>query len=141
MITSVNAEAMDSAVNMVDELTHEVQPGEVFEGTVVRLEDFGAFVELLPNKDGLVHVSQISWERVERPRDVLAIGDRVKVKVREIDQMGRINLTMRELTEKPADWQPPPPSRPRQGGPRDRNDSRGRDRRSDRQPRNRSERR
>ena len=75
--------------------------GEVYEGTVVRLEDFGAFVELLPNQEGMVHVSRIGRERVDKPADVLKIGQKVKVKIREIDQRGRINLTMKDLFTRP----------------------------------------
>jgi polyribonucleotide nucleotidyltransferase len=91
----------------------EVEPGEIYEGKVVRLEDFGAFVNLLPGKDGLVHVSEISWERVGRPGDVLNIGDTVKVKVKEIDSLGRVNLTMKDLLPKPEGWVAPPPRPPR----------------------------
>ncbi len=116
MITSSDGEGMKKAVAIIEELTKEVEAGEEYEGTVVRLEDFGAFVNILPGKDGLVHVSEIAWERVEKPRDVLKMGDKVKVKVKEIDQMGRVNLSMKVLKEKPEGWTPPPPRPPRQGG-------------------------
>ncbi|HYE60304.1 MAG TPA: S1 RNA-binding domain-containing protein, partial [Candidatus Kapabacteria bacterium] len=106
MVTSSDAEGMKKAVQMIEMLTHEVAAGEVFDGTVVRIEDFGAFVQILPNKDGMVHVSEISWERVNRPADVLKLGDKVKVKVKEIDNLGRVNLTMRELTPKPEGYVP-----------------------------------
>ena len=133
-ITSVDAEAMDEAVRMVDALTHKVQVGEIYDGTVVRLENFGAFVELLPNQDGMVHVSHIAWERVEEPRDVLSLGDKVKVKVREVDHLGRVNLTMKELVPKPEGYVEEEP-RPRSGPPRSRDDrGGGRDGRSDRRP-------
>ncbi len=118
MITSADAEGMTRAVKMVQDIVREVVAGEIFEGPVVRLEDFGAFVQLLPNKDGLVHVSEISWNRVGRPSDVLKYGDIVKVKVKEIDSLGRVNLTMKELTEKPEGWTPPPPRPPRPEGGR-----------------------
>lgn len=118
MITSSDAEGMTRAVKMVQDIVREVVAGEIFEGPVVRLEDFGAFVQLLPNKDGLVHVSEISWDRVGRPSDVLKYGDVVKVKVKEIDSLGRVNLTMKELTEKPEGWTPPPPRPPRPEGGR-----------------------
>lgn len=118
MITSSDAEGMIRAVKMVQDIVREVTAGEIFEGPVVRLEDFGAFVQLLPNKDGLVHVSEISWDRVGRPSDVLKYGDVVKVKVKEIDSLGRVNLTMKELTEKPEGWTPPPPRPPRPEGGR-----------------------
>ncbi|MCX5727001.1 MAG: S1 RNA-binding domain-containing protein, partial [Candidatus Saganbacteria bacterium] len=81
-VTSSDAAGMEKAVNWVKELTHEVTAGELYDGTVARLEDFGAFVNILPGQDGLVHVSEISYERVNRPADVLKIGDKVKVKVK-----------------------------------------------------------
>ncbi|MBI5728185.1 MAG: polyribonucleotide nucleotidyltransferase [Candidatus Magasanikbacteria bacterium] len=104
MITSTDAEGMKRAVKMVEDLTHEVAPGEIYEGAVVRLEDFGAFVQILPNKDGMVHVSEIAWQRIGRPGDVLNMGDKVKVKVKEIDSLGRVNLTMKELLPKPEGY-------------------------------------
>lgn len=103
-ITSTDAAAMERAVQWVKDLTREVKPGEIFDGTVVRLEDFGAFVNVLPGQDGLVHVSEIAWGRTNRPSDALKIGDRVKVLVKEIDNLGRINLSMKALIEKPAGY-------------------------------------
>ncbi|MEK7102572.1 MAG: S1 RNA-binding domain-containing protein, partial [Patescibacteria group bacterium] len=100
-ITSTDAEEMKRAIKMVTDILKVVEVGEVYEGPVVRLEDFGAFVQILPNKDGMVHVSEIAWERVERPADRLKIGDVVKVKVKEIDHMNRVNLTMKDLTPRP----------------------------------------
>ena len=108
LITSVDAEAMAKAVKIVQDLTREVMAGETFDGTVVRLEDFGAFVQILPGKDGLVHVSEIAWARVGRPSDVLKMGDKVKVIVREIDNLGRVNLSIKALLPKPEGWTPPP---------------------------------
>ena len=108
LITSVDAEAMQKAVKIVQDLTREVMAGETFDGTVVRLEDFGAFVQILPGKDGLVHVSEIAWARVGKPSDVLKLGDKVKVIVREIDNLGRVNLSIRALLPKPEGWTPPP---------------------------------
>ena len=93
--------------------------GEIYEGKVVRLEDFGAFVQLTPNKDGLVHVSEISYARVNRPADVLKLGDVVKVKVKEIDNLGRVNLSIRALLTKPEGYVEPerrPMGPPRSGG-------------------------
>ena len=95
------------AKKMIIELTKEVEPGETYEGKVVRMEDFGAFVQILPNKDGLVHVSELRWERVGRPSDVLKLGDTVKVLVKEIDNLGRVNLSMKALMPKPEGYQPP----------------------------------
>ena len=91
-ISSVKAEGMAKAKQWVENLTKEVAAGEVYDGKVTRLMDFGAFVEILPGQEGLVHVSEISYERVEQVSDVLHVGDAVKVKVKEIDDLGRINL-------------------------------------------------
>jgi polyribonucleotide nucleotidyltransferase len=74
-----------------------VEVGSVYEGRVARLMDFGAFVTILPGKDGLVHISQISNERVEKVSDKLSEGDIVKVKVLEVDRQGRVRLSMREV--------------------------------------------
>lgn len=109
MITSSDGEGMQKAIQMVKDLTREVQAGEIFTGKVVRLEDFGAFVNLLPGKDGLVHVSEIAWERTNKPGDVLNLGDEVKVKVKEIDNLGRINLSMKALMPKPEGYVDRPP--------------------------------
>ncbi|EKE07490.1 MAG: hypothetical protein ACD_18C00067G0005 [uncultured bacterium] len=115
LITSSDAEKMKIAVKRVKDCTREVEAGEEFDGKVVRLEDFGAFVELLPGKDGLVHVSEISWERVNKPSDVLKLGDIVKVKVKEIDNLGRVNLSMKILKTKPEGFVAQDPA-PRQMG-------------------------
>jgi len=81
----------------IDLITAEVEVGSIYEGRVARLMDFGAFVSILPGKDGLVHISQISDERVERVSDKLKEGDVVRVKVLEVDRQGRIRLTMRDV--------------------------------------------
>jgi polyribonucleotide nucleotidyltransferase len=103
-ITSDDAEGLAKAKKWIEDLTHEITAGEIYDGEVVRIEDFGAFVNVLPGKDGLVHVSEISWQRINKPSDVLSLGNKVKVKVKEIDSLGRVNLTMKELTDKPADY-------------------------------------
>ncbi len=104
MITSSDAEGMKKAVEWVKALTHEVTAGEVYDGTVARLEDFGAFINVLPGQDGLVHVSEIAWARTNKPSDVLKIGDKVKVLVKEIDNLGRVNLSIRALLPKPEGY-------------------------------------
>ena len=88
---------IDKAVEVIKNIVTEVEPGMVFEGKVVRIMPFGAFVELAPNKDGMVHISKMRKERVNKVEDVVNIGDVVKVKVIEVDKMGRINLTMKDV--------------------------------------------
>lgn len=93
MVTSTDAESSAKAVKWIQDIVREVEPGEIFEGKVTRLMDFGAFVEVLPGKEGLVHISQLANYRVGRVEDVVKIGDTLKVQVSEIDDQGRINLT------------------------------------------------
>ncbi len=96
-IASVDKAAGEEARRIIEEITAEVEVGKIYEGKVVRLMDFGAFVTILPGKDGLVHISQISQERVEKVSDKLSEGDTVKVKVLEIDRQGRVRLSMKEV--------------------------------------------
>lgn len=98
-IASADAEMIQRAKQIIEELTHEVKVGEIYEGTVKRIEKFGAFVEITKGKDGLVHISEIAKERIKQVEDVLAIGDKIKVKVIEIDRQGRINLSRKVLLE------------------------------------------
>jgi polyribonucleotide nucleotidyltransferase len=99
VIASVNRAAADAAKKRVEQIVADVEPGRIYEGKVAKLMDFGAFVTILPGKDGLVHVSQISEERVEKVSDKLSEGDIVKVKVLEVDKQGRIRLSMKAVTE------------------------------------------
>jgi polyribonucleotide nucleotidyltransferase len=92
----------DAAVAMVEEITAEAEIGAVYTGTVARIVDFGAFINILPGKDGLVHISQIANERVENVSDHLKEGEEVKVKVLDVDQRGRIKLSIKELLEDEA---------------------------------------
>jgi polyribonucleotide nucleotidyltransferase len=96
-ITSDNKEAGEKALAWVKNLTHEVTVGEVFQGRITRIMAFGAFAEILPNQEGLVHISEISENRIAKVEDVLKTGQMVTVKVKEIDNLGRINLTMRGI--------------------------------------------
>ena len=98
-IASVNAAAGQSAKARIEQITSDVEPGRIYEGKVAKLMDFGAFVTISPGKDGLVHVSQISNDRVEKISDVLKEGDIVKVKVLEVDKQGRIRLSMKAVAE------------------------------------------
>jgi polyribonucleotide nucleotidyltransferase len=96
-IASTDEAANLKAQKMIEGIVKEVQVGEIYTGTVKRIEKFGAFVEILPNKDGLVHISQLANERVAKVEDVVNIGDQIMVKVTEIDSMGRINLSRKAL--------------------------------------------
>jgi len=97
-IASVNKEAADEARKRIEQITADVEPGQVFEGKVIKIMNFGAFVSLTPGRDGLVHISQLSEERVENVTDVVKEGDMVKVKVLEVDKQGRIRLSMKAVT-------------------------------------------
>jgi len=99
VIASVNRAAADAARKRVEQITADVEPGRIYEGKVAKLMDFGAFVTILPGRDGLVHVSQISSERVDKVSDKLKEGDMVKVKVLEVDKQGRIRLSIKAVTE------------------------------------------
>jgi polyribonucleotide nucleotidyltransferase len=96
-IASVDGKAGRAALERIELITADVEVGRIYQGKVVRLMDFGAFVQILPGRDGLVHISQISNERVERVSDKLNEGDLVKVKVLEVDRQGRIRLSMRDV--------------------------------------------
>ena len=98
-IFSVDKAASDMARSRIEELTADIEVGRIYEGRVQKLMDFGAFVNILPGKDGLVHISQISEERVENVSDKLSEGDMVKVKVLEIDRQGRVRLSMKAVNE------------------------------------------
>ena len=98
-IASVDKQAGLDARKRIEDITAEVEVGRIYEGKVARLMDFGAFVTILPGKDGLVHISQISDEHVEKVSDKLAEGDIVKVKVLEIDRQGRVRLSMKAVLE------------------------------------------
>jgi polyribonucleotide nucleotidyltransferase len=95
MITAVDPEGMEKAKEWIKQLTREVAIGEVYTGKVTRLMDFGAFVEILPKQEGLVHISELAPQRVNKVEDVVKVGDEVTVKVYEIDSMGRVNLSIK----------------------------------------------
>lgn len=94
-ISGIDMNALQRAKEIVESIVMEIEPGQILRGTVVRIMNFGAFVQLSPNKDGMVHISKLADGRVNEVEDVVHIGDQVTVKVQEIDKMGRINLTMR----------------------------------------------
>ncbi len=134
VICGQNADNCKKAEAMVAEIVHEFEAGEVIKGEVVRMLDFGAFVKLNANQDGLVHVSEMAPYRVGNPTDLLKIGDIVEVKVKEIDDQGRVSLTMKTQEANSKIWENEPGKS--EGGftpgnsSRDRNSGRSNDRRS-----------
>ena len=98
-ITGDTAEAVEKATNWVERIVKDVEVGEVYKGKVKRILAFGAFVEILPGKEGMVHISQLAQRRVEKVEDVVKVGDIVNVKVISIDEQGRINLSMKEVPQ------------------------------------------
>ena len=98
-IASHDGAAAEEAQKIIEGLTRKVHEGEIFTGVVTRIIPIGAFVEILPGKEGMIHISQLSEARVERVEDVVRQGDDVTVRVREIDSRGRINLTLRGVAQ------------------------------------------
>ncbi|MBI4143154.1 polyribonucleotide nucleotidyltransferase [Candidatus Uhrbacteria bacterium] len=115
-ITSVSAEGMDRAIEWIKQLTREVKTGEIFRGKVTRLLNFGAFVEILPKQEGLVHISELAPYHVAEVTDIVDIGDEVPVMVKEIDDLGRINLSLKAAVDAGEAFEyPSPPERPMGG--------------------------
>ena len=104
VVCGTDAAMVDEAVRQVKAIVHVFEPGEIIKGKVVRLLDFGAFVALNGSQDGMVHVSELAPYRIEKPSDFLTVGDTVTVKIKEIDDQGRINLTMKGLEENAELW-------------------------------------
>jgi len=98
-IAAVSKEEGDAALNMVKEIIVEPEVGKIYEGTVVKIMDFGAFVQILPNVDGLVHISQLAAHRVNKVTDIVKEGDQIKVKVLEISRDGKIRLSYKDALE------------------------------------------
>jgi polyribonucleotide nucleotidyltransferase len=124
-IATPDAEKAARALAIINGIVNDPEPGEVFDGTVTRLMAFGAFVEFLPGKEGLVHISKMAWNRVDKVEDVVKEGDKVKVKVMEIDAQGRINLSMRDCTDKPEGFTEAPEAPRRPMGDRPQRERRG----------------
>ncbi len=117
MIGSANEESTRRAVKMVEDLTREAKVGDIYTGKVTRILDFGAMVEILPGKEGLVHISELATHRVPSVQDEVELGDEVTVKVIEIDSLGRINLSRRAVFAGESDDRPPRQSRPQPSRP------------------------
>ncbi|MGB7595229.1 MAG: polyribonucleotide nucleotidyltransferase, partial [Erysipelotrichaceae bacterium] len=107
MIYHLDQASIDKARAKIEGICRTAKVGEIYEGKVVRLEAFGAFVELFPGTDGMIHVSKIAYERVEKPSDVLKLGDKVKVVVIEVDEKGRVNVSRKDLLPKPEGYVEP----------------------------------
>ena len=116
LIFGTNADGVDAARQAIADLTRTVDVGEIFEGTVTSTTDFGAFVELLPGREGLVHISHLSWDRVGKTEDVARVGDPMRVKVIEVDPEGKVRLSRKELLPKPEGYEERPDRGPRPGG-------------------------
>ena len=100
-VSAADKEALDNAISQIKAVTQDPEVGSVFDGKVTKILDFGAFVEFAPGREGLVHISQLAWERVNKVSDVLSVGDAVKIKLFEIDKQGRLNFSMKLLMDKP----------------------------------------
>lgn len=104
MVCSVNKDSLGKAVEWIKNLTREVKAGEIFQGRVTRILDFGAFVEILPNQEGLVHISELAPYHVQKVSDIVKVGQVIPVKVIKIDEQGRINLSMKQMNlQEPVD--------------------------------------
>ena len=117
MVTAPDQASGEKAVKWIHDLTYIPKAGEEFDGTVMRLMEFGAFVEFMPGKEGLVHISELAWSRVNKVEDVVKLGDKLKVKLMEVDSMGRYNLSHRATLPPPPGGVPPAPAGG-YGGPR-----------------------
>src|SRR5687768_2796426 len=135
-IASTDPAKAEEAKKRIEQITAEVEVGKVYEGPITKILDFGALVNLLPGKDGLLHISQIAHERVEKVTDYLSEGQVVKVKVLETDEKGRVKLSMKALTDRPEGMEEPrrEPREYREREPR-RDDRGGRGDRGDRESR------
>jgi polyribonucleotide nucleotidyltransferase len=134
-VAAANLDDIQRAIAKIKLITTVPEVGEVYDGIVKTLQPFGAFVEILPNIDGLLHVSEIAYRRIENVSDVLKEGDEIKVKLIAIDDKGKYKLSHRALLPKPEGWIEPAPRPPREnrgGGDRRGGDRRGDDRRGDR---------
>ena len=101
-VAAVNQESGERAIRMIEDLTRRIEPGQIYDGKVTRLMNFGVFVELSPGKEGLVHISELAHHRVERVEDVASVGDPLRVQVKEIDHLGRVNLSHRATLPPPS---------------------------------------
>ncbi|MEE9161370.1 MAG: S1 RNA-binding domain-containing protein, partial [Candidatus Neomarinimicrobiota bacterium] len=137
VVSATADDHLDDAIRMVELIIKEPEVGATYHGTVRRIMDFGAFVEIAPGKEGLVHISELEWRRVERVRDVVNIGDELDVKLIRIDDLGRLDFSRKALLTKPEGWTEPPrrPHPSGNGGPPRRSGNAQRGGRGGRRPR------
>lgn len=109
-IASVDGASAEKAKGMINRITEEVEIGKIYMGTVRKIMDFGAFVEVLPGTDGLVHISQLAHHRVQAVSDEVKEGDQILVKVMEVDRQGKIRLSRKEAMSAPAEGETSGPS-------------------------------
>ena len=102
IVMGQDQDKITSVVEIIDSYNLIPTPGETYDATVVKIMEFGAFVRIAPGKEGLVHISEMRWERVNKVEDIYKEGDAVKVKLMEIDKMKRLNFTIKALMDKPA---------------------------------------
>ena len=100
-VSSSDKEKLDAAVTQIKAIVEDPKVGSVFDGKVTKILDFGAFVEFAPGREGLVHISELDWTRVNKVEDVVSVGDKVKIKLFEIDKQGRLNFSIKRLKDKP----------------------------------------
>jgi polyribonucleotide nucleotidyltransferase len=122
-IVSDNLEARDAVINRIKRIAAVPEIGAIYKGKVKNITTFGAFIEIIPNQDGLLHISEIDWKRLKTVEEALKVGDEVEVKLIEVDpKTGKLKLSRRALLPKPEDWEEPKPSshgpRPSHSGPR-----------------------
>jgi polyribonucleotide nucleotidyltransferase len=123
-VASSDPKAAEKAIAIIRGLTTEPEVGKTYKGVVKRVEPYGAFLEIMPGTDGLCHISDFAWERVNRTEDIMNLGDEIEVQVTDIDQTGRVRLSRKALMPKPEGWVEPPP-RDRGGDRGDRGGDRG----------------
>jgi polyribonucleotide nucleotidyltransferase len=104
LVASPDLETIEAALTRINAIVKDPEPGEIYDGKVTRLMNFGAFVEILPGKEGLVHISELDWGHTDKVEDVCKVGDEMKVMVKEIDSQGRLNLTRKQLLDKPEGY-------------------------------------
>jgi polyribonucleotide nucleotidyltransferase len=134
-VASNDSAAAAKAVEMIMNIIAVVEVGKTYKGPVKKITDFGAFIGVLPNQDGLLHISEIAYERINNVNDVLKEGDMIEVKVLDVDSQGKVRLSRKALLTPPEGYVPPPPREPRPSGDRDRRPMGGGNRDRDRGPR------